>query len=205
LFPVGVIDKLAFFLAKVKEFGIQRRQGARVHELYRNHLDPVPVSITKVTTGPWGTREPITIPEVCRTEMYWQTMPGETQGEVEEEFFAWLDSTVAASGGLFEKRPEVAFPIRWLPGSAISIQEHLVTEMASCSASVLGEPSPIAGIEGPCDLYVFHQGFAIPAVLWGARGGNTHGADEYLEIDSVIKAAKTLLLFTCRWCGVSEM
>ena len=60
------------------------------------------------------------------------------------------------------------------------------------------------GIEGPCDMYVFHQGFGIPAVLWGAKGGNTHGADEYLEIDSAIAAAKTLLMFVCQWCGIEE-
>jgi acetylornithine deacetylase/succinyl-diaminopimelate desuccinylase-like protein len=53
------------------------------------------------------------------------------------------------------------------------------------------------------DLYVFHQAFSIPAVLWGPRGGNTHAADEYVEIDSLLDAAKTLLLFVCRWCGAS--
>ncbi|HSB14472.1 MAG TPA: hypothetical protein VLE22_08430 [Bryobacteraceae bacterium] len=38
-------------------------------------------------------------------------------------------------------------------------------------------------------------------MLWGARGGNTHNADEYLEIDTAVDAAKPLLLFVCRWCG----
>jgi acetylornithine deacetylase len=41
-------------------------------------------------------------------------------------------------------------------------------------------------------------------VLWGARGGNTHAADEYLEIDSVVAATKALLVFVCRWCGVAD-
>jgi acetylornithine deacetylase len=53
-------------------------------------------------------------------------------------------------------------------------------------------------------MYVFHQAFGIPAVLWGARGGNTHAADEYLEIDTVVAAAKSLLLFVCRWCGAAD-
>ncbi len=75
-------------------------------------------------------------------------------------------------------------------------------ELAACATQVLGREPLIQGIEGPCDMYVFHQGFGIPAVLWGARGGNTHAADEYLEIDSVVQAAQTLLLFVCEWCGV---
>jgi acetylornithine deacetylase/succinyl-diaminopimelate desuccinylase-like protein len=68
-----------------------------------------------------------------------------------------------------------------------------------------GEPSatmvtPLAGIEGPCDMFAFHE-FGIPAVLWGPRGGSTHAADEYVEIDSVVHAAKALLLFVCEWCA----
>jgi acetylornithine deacetylase len=51
-------------------------------------------------------------------------------------------------------------------------------------------------------MYVFHNYFGIPAVLWGARGGNTHAADEYVEIDSVVTAAKVLLAFVCSWCGL---
>jgi acetylornithine deacetylase len=52
-------------------------------------------------------------------------------------------------------------------------------------------------------MYVFHQAFGMPAVLWGARGGNTHLADEYVEIDSLLEAAKTLILFVCKWCGTA--
>jgi acetylornithine deacetylase len=50
-------------------------------------------------------------------------------------------------------------------------------------------------------MYVFQQHFGMPAVIWGARGGNTHLADEYVELDTVFDAAKTLLLFVYRWCA----
>jgi acetylornithine deacetylase len=204
MFPAGVIDQLTFFLARVKEFAEKRRAKANVHELYANHLDPVPVAITKIFTAPWGTKEPLTVPEQCRIEMYWQTMPGEQQEDVEREFSSWLESVIASAPQLFPKRPEVEFPIRWLPGSAILKSEPLVKELAACAADVMGKQPPIVGIEGPCDMYVFHQAFGIPAVLWGPRGGNTHAADEYVEIDSVVDAAKTLLVFVCRWCGCSR-
>ncbi len=200
----GVIEQLSFFLTKLKDFAEQRRSRVRLHELYRHHVDPVPVNVTKIVTSVWGTTEPITIPERCQIELYWQTMPGETQAEIEAEFFAWLDSLVDEPGSPFLQRPQVSFPIRWLPGSGISKDEPVVQELARCATSVLGETPPIVGIEGPCDLYVFQQEFGIPAVLWGAKGANTHGSDEYLEIDSAVQAAKTLLLFICQWCGLAE-
>ena len=129
-------------------------------------------------------------------------MPGETQADVEREFFAWFEQVIVSAPHLFKRRPTVEFPIRWLPGSAIAPSEPIVTELAQCAASVLNEWPPVVGIEGPCDMYVFHE-FGIPAVLWGPRGGNTHAADEYVELDSAVAAAKTLLLFVCRWCGVT--
>lgn len=203
-FPVGVVDQLTYLLARVQEFAAARRTKARVHEMYAQHADPVPVSITKVFTSPWGTREPITIPETCQVEMYWQAMPGETQENIEREFFEWFHAMVAGAPELFSRPPAVEFPIRWLPGSAILKSEPLIRELAQCAAGVLGQEPPIVGIEGPCDMYVFHQAFGMPAVLWGAKGGNTHGADEYLEIDSALDAARTLLRFVCRWCGGPE-
>jgi len=204
MFPAGVIDQLTFFLARVKEFAQMRREKAIVHDLYANHLDPVPVAITKIFTAPWGAKEPLTVPEQCRIEMYWQTMPGEQQDQIEGEFLSWLDSVIACAPQLFPKRPKLEFPIRWLPGSAILKSEPLVKEFAACAIDVTANQPAIVGIEGPCDMYVFHQAFGIPAVLWGPRGGNTHAADEYVEIDSVVDAAKTLLVFVCRWCGIAQ-
>ncbi|MCI0626491.1 MAG: M20/M25/M40 family metallo-hydrolase [Acidobacteria bacterium] len=203
-FPAGVISKLRHFLNHLEHFAAQRRRQVLVHDLYADQTDPVPVSITRVFTGPWGTREPTTIPEECRLEMYWQMMPGEKQEDVDREFFIWLDAMAKAAPQLFRAVPKVEFPIRWLPGSAISKSEPLIKELSECAHAVAGKEPAIVGLEAPCDLYVFQQGFGIPAVLWGARGGNTHAADEYLEIDSVIDAAKTLLVFVCQWCGVIQ-
>jgi acetylornithine deacetylase len=136
--------------------------------------------------------------------MYWQLMPGESQDAVEREFFDWLNRIVGGAAELFPAKPEVAFPIRWLPGSAIPKSEPLVANLSACARKVLGCEPPIGGLDGPCDMYVFHQGFGIPAIAWGPRGGNTHGADEYLEVDSALAAAKSLLLFVCDWCGTAN-
>lgn len=202
-FPRGVIDQLTRFLGEVPRFAEGRRKRVKVHPLYAHHVDPVPVSITKIFTSPWGTEEPITIPEECRVEFYWQLMPGEGQEEVEGEFFEWLDGVVSGAREIFPRRPEVEFPIRWLPGSAIAAEAPLVKELAEAATAVLGGPPAVVGIEGPCDLFLFHE-WGIPAVLWGPSGGNVHGADEYVELDSAVKAAQALLLLVVRWCGLER-
>ncbi|MEO6965297.1 MAG: M20/M25/M40 family metallo-hydrolase [Acidobacteriaceae bacterium] len=199
----SVVEQLTYLLIKIKDFADQRRTNAKPHPLYADTTDPVPVSVTKIFTAPWGTKEPIAIPEECRLEMYWQAMPGEKQEDVDDEFLAWVSSLSGATGSPFARPPEVVFPSRWLPGSAISAEGPLVTELADCAARVLGD-APVVGFEAPCDMYVFHTITHTPAVLWGPKGGNTHAADEYVEIDSLIDAAKALLVFVHQWCGVQQ-
>lgn len=203
-FRSGVVPQLTHFLASVEKFANQRSARVQAHEMYASHADPVPVSVTKIFTSPWGYGEPITIPETANVELYWQTMPGETQAEIEREFFEWLKATVAEAPETFPAMPQVIFPIRWLPGSAIAREEPIVQDLSRCATEVLGKEPVITGIEGPCDLFVFQQGFGIPSVLWGPQGGNTHAADEYVEADSLLAAAKTLLLFVAQWCGRAE-
>ncbi len=199
-FPAGVIEQVTHFLGALPGFAALRR-ATRTHPLYATCPDAVPVSVTKLFTSPWGTHEPITVPDECRVELFWQLMPGEAQEPVDKQFHEWFDSMLASAPQLFRERPSVENPIRWLPGSAIDPAQPLVRELKACAEKVMGVPPPVAGIEGPCDMYVFHQ-FGIPAVLWGPCGGNTHGPDEYVELDSARSAAKALLLFVCRWCGV---
>jgi acetylornithine deacetylase len=202
--PSGVTPQLTAFLNAVPRFAEQRRAQVKPHAMYASQSDPVPVTVTKIHTAPWGFREPITVPEMARVELYWQLMPGEQQKDVEAEFFQWLEALVTGAPDLFNGMPEVTFPIRWMPGSSISASEPLVEELSDCARTVTGKQVPVTGIEGPCDLFIFQDVFGIPAVLWGPSGGNTHAADEYVDIDSLIVAAKTLMLFTSRWCGVSS-
>ena len=199
--PAGAIPQLTCFLSRVKEFAARRSARAVPHEMYAAHADPVPVTVTKVFTSPWGFSEPITIPETASVELYWQLMPGETQPDVEREFEEWMSLLVSEAPDVFSSPPSWSFPIRWMPGSSIPASEPIVQALSACAKQVLGQSPLIEGIEGPCDLFLFQQEFRMPSVIWGARGGNTHAADEYVEIDSLIAAAKTLLLFAVEWCG----
>ncbi|MBA3974613.1 MAG: hypothetical protein C0504_10400 [Candidatus Solibacter sp.] len=198
----GVAGQVAWFLSQVPGFAQLRRATAPAHPAYRHLANPVPVSVLKIHTGPWGTGEPMATACVCRIELFWQTMPGESLETIDAQFNRWFNETIASRPGLFPSRPEVDFPIRWLPGSALPVNgfcQFFMRRFTEAAADALGRPPEIAGIEGPCDMYVFHQHFGMPAILWGARGANTHLADESVEIASVVDSAKALLLFVYRW------
>jgi acetylornithine deacetylase len=197
----SVVEQLTFLLTRIKDFADRRRAAAPQHPLYADPTDPVPVSVTRIVTAPWGNKEPIATPEECRVEIYWQAMPGENMDDLDREFLVWIASLADEPGSPLGQPPQVTFPSRSLPGSAISAQEPLVTELTDCAARALNKPVPVVGFEAPCDMYIFHMVTQTPTVLWGPSGGNTHAADEYVEIDSLVDAAKALLVFVHRWCS----
>src|SRR6185312_1894408 len=67
----GVVEQLTFLLARIREFAEQRRTNAKPHPLYEGLSNPVPVTVTKIFTAPWGSKEPIAVPSECRVELYW--------------------------------------------------------------------------------------------------------------------------------------
>jgi acetylornithine deacetylase len=199
-----VVRQLQAFLNAVDAFSAKRRTSARVPALYAHLANAVPATITRIHTAPWGTSEPTIAASQCQVEFFIETVPGETCEDVDRDFSVWFSELVSSNREIFSVEPKVEFPIRWLPGSAISPDEDIIRELHAAAVDVTGSKPAVQGIEGPCDMFVFHE-FGVPAVLWGARGGNTHGPDEFVEIDSMVQAAKVLLAFVCRWCGVKEV
>ena len=200
--PSGrAVDQLTCILAKIPEFSRQRERRVAVDPYYGNCSEPFAVWVTNIATGRWGWTQPITIPEQCHLEIYWQTMPAETREQVECEFFEWWNEVLSQNPDLFRETPEIEFPMRWLPGCSIPPDTPLLTEFAGAAASVGLEPR-VEGMDAPSDMYIFQKCFQTPAMMWGPSGSNAHQADEFVELDSLFDATRALLRFVVRWCGV---
>jgi acetylornithine deacetylase len=199
----GFAEPVRYLLERIRGFAWGRQQSAPDHPLYAPKSEAVPVWVTKISSGGWGSREPITLPSRHRLEIYWQTMPGETEEQVNAEFLDWFDGVTSARPDLFPEKPDVDFAVAWLPGSAIDARHELVTELAGVFKEAAGSSPRVHGIGGPCDMFVFHQHFNTPAVLFGPVGGNTHAPDEWVDLDSATLVTETLARFICRWCGVA--
>jgi acetylornithine deacetylase len=200
--PPPVTEQLHYLLGQIKEFASLRKRRAPAHALYAGGSDPAPVWVTKIYSGGWGTKEPMTLPTRCKIELYWQAIPGEELDEIDREFFAWFDRAIQVRPDLFAIKPEFNFPIVWLPGSAIDERGDLVRTLSDTFRQVTGGEAQVRGMPAPCDMFVFHQHFNTPALLFGPRGGNTHAPDEWVDLDSAQATVETLASFICRWCGV---
>lgn len=197
-------DQLQYFLNVLPSFADQRKQSAPIHSLYQTSSDPVPVWVLKINAGGWGNEVAMRIPQTCHVELYWQLMPGEEIETIDHEFFMWLEMIISKRPDLFSIKPEVTFPIECLPGSAIEATQPIVTQLAQTFHEVTGSLPQIQGFGAPCDMFVMHQHFQMPALLFGPVGGNTHQPNEWVDLDSAQMVMETLAQFICRWCEVSD-
>lgn len=198
--PGLAIRQLGHLLRWVDIF--RQRRRAKVPNWQPGSFDPVPVWVTKVVAGGWGTKVPITVPSEVKVELYWQLMPGEEQATVEGELLDLLDEMVAKESNDFVDRPQVEFPIRFMPAAEVPVNAPIVQALNRCVAEVVGEPAEIRPIGGPSDLYVVQRDFGIPCLHYGVRGGGAHAADEYIIVEDLVRATQVLVLLVLDWCGV---
>jgi len=196
------VEHVGSLIECFRAFRDRRRRSAPISPEYAGDPDPVPVFMNKLQAGEFSLAIPMQVPQACRLEVYWQTMPGERREDVEAELFDHLDRWVAAHPELAGFGVERRFSHRWMPGSRTAPDAPIVAAMRQAAGEVLGRRVQAAGGPFPCDMFALRH-FGIDTVIFGPSGGGAHGADEYVEIDSLLAAARTVALAILRFCGTA--
>lgn len=196
------VEHIGTLIDGFKVFRERRRRSAPIPAEYEHESDPTPVFMNKLQAGEFSLDIPMQVPESCTLEVYWQTMPGETQQEVESEFFEFLSEWMEAHPELNRFSLDHRFSHRWMPGTRTAREAPIVRTLEDAGSSVLGAPVPVVGAPYPCDMFVFSH-FGIPSAIFGPRGGGGHGSDEYVEIDSLVQLAQVLTLAAVRFCRLA--
>jgi len=157
-----------------------------------------------VYAGGWGSEVPIAVPPDGRIQLIVETLPGDEEASVLKEVEDWLASVVDRHKDAFPIQPHMEYGLRWMHPTEIDPAHPLVTTLANCVMQVTGQPTGVKGAPYQCDIWAHHRTFNMPAVVFGPAGGNSHAADEWIDLESVFAFAESLLLFTLEWCGVDD-
>lgn len=197
--PVEYVGKL---IECIKKFRKKRKKDTNIPEIYRKDKDPVPVFMPKLQAGEFSYRIPMSIPDTCKLEVYWQTMPGETKENIEKEFFSFLDNW-CKKDKFFKHNPlKWEFSHRWMPGTQID-KNHPIVKIAKKNANkITNQRINVQGAPYPCDLFIFNLYGDMPGIVLGPRGGNAHGADEFVYIKDLINLAKIFACIALEWCEI---
>jgi len=142
-----------------------------------------------------GGQELSSYPAECHLRIERRTLPGESDAQIEAEFRGLLEDLQArdpefrATARRLASRP----PYEILPDAPIA------AATAEAIREVTGS-AELSGMAAWTDTALLAEA-GIPGVVFGPRGRGLHGAEEYVELESVYACAEVLHRLILRFCA----
>jgi len=190
---IGKLNKIYDAMVELDE----RRAAEQSFPLVEKHSGrSCNLNIGTYSAGDWAS----TVAGMAQMECRVGFVPGEKGVDVvrvvEEEI-----SRVAREDPWLRENPPTVEWYGWDTEPWVQDSTHpFIRAFLDSSRSVPGhEPDEVA-FPGGLDTR-FSPYFGIPSFVFGPRGGNIHGPDEYLEIDSLMTPTRVVAKFVLDWCG----
>ncbi|MBI2178259.1 MAG: M20/M25/M40 family metallo-hydrolase [Candidatus Tectomicrobia bacterium] len=145
---------------------------------------------------------PSAFPDTCLLKGSMATVPGEDHAAAKRSLVDQVARAAQADPWMKDHPPEVRFVGYYAEAAAIDRNHPIVQTVARNYKEVTGRDPEISGRQGAADIR-FLNGFGkIPTVIFGP-GPTTqmHANNEWVAVDDLIDAVKTLALSICDWCG----
>jgi len=167
------------------------------HSLYPDNRGALPCMVCVFKSGNF----PSAIPERARLEGSMGTMPYEKKEDVKKQLKSQINLCVKADPWMREHPPKVSFRPTGGYGAEIPIDSPIVKVLAKAFKKVNNKSAAINGRLGGSDTkYLINFG-NIPTVIFGPGNTNQmHSINEYVEVENVICAVKTIALAIYEWC-----
>lgn len=179
-----------------------RRSRTEAAGAYAAVPDPAPVQVLAIQANRLDRDTPLSVPLQATVRVYWQFLP-------DEDMPALLASVKESLDHFQQSDPFFrTHPIAWKPLYDPPLLGHELPEnhpwtkcLAGAVASACATAARVSAAPYPCDAFLLQREFGIPTLLFGPAGGGAHNPDEYVEIDSVITTAESLIGAALQWCG----
>ena len=168
------------------------------HPLYPDKLSSLPCMVGMFESGSF----PSAFPDVCTLKGSFATLPGEETDKVKQDFVDHILSYSKIDPWLREHPPEVKFVGYCGDSAELSTDHPIVTTLSQNFEQVTGKTPEITGRQGAADIRYLIKHGNTPTVIFGpGLTEQMHANNEWVNIDDVITATKTLSLTIMDWCG----
>lgn len=161
------------------------------------------LSLTDIyVPGSWTSTVPGEV--VMEYRIGWPPSANQDREDVKAEIRETIQGVAEGDEFLSENPPE----IEWFGWSTdpheIDYDSEFFQLVCRETEAVTGGTVDYRGGLGGNDERFYNRYYDIPTPSVGPRGGNGHGADEYVEIDSLVETAQIFARIMMDWCGVEE-
>jgi acetylornithine deacetylase len=138
---------------------------------------------------------------------FWvDVLPGEHREDVLNRFERHV-ATIAARDPFLRDHPPRLERVLMRPFTGVSVPHDHPIIGSLMAAHQLGnaEETELIGMNGASDQMIFNLYSATPAVVYGPGDGRTaHSPDEFVAVDDLVAATRTLALTIMDFCGYSK-
>ena len=194
---VSAIEKFNLIQQSILKFEKERHDSFNAP--YFESKDRVaPINIGTIKGGEWHS----TVPESVVVEGRFGVFPSETTSNARDAFEDHI-SKISNNDPWLKEHPPV---IEWFEGQFESgqtdLDDPIIQTLIDAIVRSTGDAPIIEGVTYGSDLRLFTNHAHIPAVLFGPGDLRlAHAANEYVEIDEVLKTIKIIANMIVDWCG----
>ncbi|MBV8808052.1 MAG: M20/M25/M40 family metallo-hydrolase [Acidobacteriaceae bacterium] len=169
---------------------------------YAGFADAAPVQLLAVQAGRISSDVPLSVPVEAAVRVYFQFLPGEDVAVLKKEILDSL-AKLPASDPFFRTHPIDCRTLFDPPlvGHELAEDHPWMKQMVSAAADVTARSPIVTAAPYPCDAFILQREFGIPTLLFGPAGGGAHNVDEYVDFESVMITAETLVTAALEWCS----
>jgi len=150
-----------------------------------------------------GDRHLMATPASAELGFWVDVVPGEDREEVLRRFEDHVAESTSRDPFLAGHPPQLERALmRPFTGVTVPLDHPIIGVLQGAHEAASGTRPDVVGMNGASDQMMFNLFSDTPAVVYGPGNGKVaHSPDEYVEIDDVITATKTLALAILDFCG----
>ena len=197
---VSAIEKFVVILQALLAFEAKRNEAID-DPLFADYALPIPLCPGIVRAGNWASN----VAESLVCEGRYGIAVGEDLGDARARFEAAVARAAATDDWLRGHPPVVEWWGAQFAPAAIPADHAIVQAVGAAFQDVTGRPPRLQGMTYGADMRLLAIHGGIPTMMFGP--GNirvAHQPDEFVPIDDLLTAVRTLVLTILRFCGVRD-
>ena len=171
-----------------------------VPQAYQDIPHPINLNVGILNGGNWPSTVPAAAEMHCRLSYF----PGISYETMRLKIIETIKGVESEDAWLSENPLKISFYGFRSDGHSVSRNLPAFNTLNDCHKILSGQDAEEYIATCTTDLRAFHFFGKGQSTCFGPTGGNYHGANEWVDIQSIIHTAKTYALFLSRWCGLSE-
>ncbi|MCH6264481.1 MULTISPECIES: ArgE/DapE family deacylase [Neobacillus] len=153
-----------------------------------------------INAGEWAYK----VPAECELTGTIGYPPNETVEEVKAQIENAIKAVAENDEWLSQNPPEISY--EWHTSPAEISPDHPFVQMVKKNIDdVVGRTTEIYGMPTFSDIRFPLLYMNMPAIIYGPKGGNLHGADEWVNIQDWLDCVETNVLNILEWSGFEEI